>query len=89
MILQRLQETGMGVALAASLGVSESTISRIKNDQLANVLALVYAAGFKVVPQCQECADADEIQMLRRFYAHAVLEKMAEQQAHTGAGGAE
>lgn len=72
MVLQRLQEPEMGVALAASLGVSESTVSRLKTDQLENVLALLYALGFKLVQQGQVCVDAGEIHMLRQAYARAV-----------------
>lgn len=74
-LLQRLQEPGIGVALAAALGVSESTISRLKNDQLENVLAFIYAAGLKVVSQGVVGVEAGEIQMLRRTYARAVQDK--------------
>lgn len=49
-VLQSLQEPGRQVALAVALGVSESTISRVKNERLEECLALLYCAGFKVVP---------------------------------------
>jgi len=62
----------MGVALAATLGVSESTVSRMKTEQLENLLAFLYALGFKVVPQGKVCVDADELRMLRQTYARAV-----------------
>jgi len=71
-VLQRLQEPAIGVALAASLGVSESTVSRIKNERLEECLAFLYAAGFKVVAQGKVCVDSDELRMLRQTYARAV-----------------
>lgn len=72
MVLQRLQEPGMGVALAATLGVSESTVSRMKTDHLEGVLAFLYAAGFKLVAQGKVCVDAAELNMLRKAYVRAV-----------------
>jgi hypothetical protein len=63
----------MGVALAATLGVSESTVSRIKTEQLENALRLVTALGFRLVDDDKVCVDALELQMLRQFYARAVL----------------
>lgn len=56
-VLAVLQEPGSQVALAASLGASEATISRIKNERLQECLAFLYAAGFKVVPQGRVCVD--------------------------------
>jgi hypothetical protein len=80
MVLQRLQEPGRGVALASTLGVSESTVSRLKNDQLEGVLALIYALGFKVVGQCKTCVATSEIKMLREFYARAVQDESLSEQ---------
>lgn len=75
-ILQRLQEPGRGVSLATTLGVSESTISRLKNDQLENVLAFIHALGFRLVEHGKTCVDAGEIQMLRKTYARAVQDDL-------------
>lgn len=57
MLLQALKAPGSQVAIAASLGASESTISRIKNERLHECLMFLYAAGFKVVPQGRVCVD--------------------------------
>jgi hypothetical protein len=70
--LQRMQEPGRGVALAASMGVSESTISRIKSDKVEDALALLYTCGFKLVSSDKVCVDVDELRMLRQSYARAV-----------------
>ena len=71
-VLQRMQEPGMGVALSASMGVSESTVSRLKTEQLENVLTMIHTLGFKVVTEGKVCVDALELQMLRQTYARAV-----------------
>lgn len=71
-ILQVLAPAGSQVAIAASMGASESTVSRIKNERLPECLAFLYACGFKVVSADKVCVAADELQMLRQFYARAV-----------------
>jgi hypothetical protein len=79
-VLQAMQVPGMGVSLAASLGKSESEISRIKNDRLEDVMALVHHLGFKLVSNDKVCVQKDELNMLRQTYARAVQNQhMAEQ----------
>ncbi len=63
-MLQRLQEPGTQVALASGMGVSESTISRFKNDQLETFCQMVAHLGLKVVPAEMQCFPADRIQAL-------------------------
>lgn len=75
-VLQRMQEPGMGVALAASLGVSESTVSRIKSEKLEDALNFVYALGYKVVDQAMTCVPQAELDMLQGFYARAHQNKL-------------
>lgn len=70
--LQRMQVSGMGVAAAATLGISESTISRIKGEKVEDALALLYACGFKVVTSEKICVDRDELRMLRQSYVRVV-----------------
>jgi len=55
-ILSKLQERGRQVAIASALGVSESTISRSKDDfeQLCSILAHL---GLKVVESDAVCVD--------------------------------
>lgn len=55
-LLQAMQDPGTARTLALVLGVSESTISRTKQDAEA-VIALLYQLGFKVVAQDAMCVD--------------------------------
>lgn len=55
--LQRLQEPGTGVAVAAAMGVSESTVSRIKTERLEEVALFLACLGLKVVPAEFKCVD--------------------------------
>jgi DNA-binding XRE family transcriptional regulator len=64
-VLQRLQDPGTQRNLANMLGVSESTISRIKTEKLEDALALLYQLGFKVVPQDRYCVPADYLHALQ------------------------
>jgi len=52
-VLQAFAENGKATAIAAHLGVNDSTISRIKNEKLEDVIHILYLLGFKVV----ECDD--------------------------------
>lgn len=71
-ILQAMQVAGTGSAMAVALGVSESTISRLKNEALEGALSLLYHAGFKVVDGDRVCVQRDELNMLRNHYARTV-----------------
>lgn len=55
--LQRLQEPGTGIAVAAAMGVSESTVSRIKTERLEEVALFLACLGLKVVPAEFKCVD--------------------------------
>jgi len=57
MVLQSMQDPGTQRSVAHVLGVSESTVSRIKNEKLEDALALVYQLGFKVVESSRVCVD--------------------------------
>lgn len=63
-ILRALQEPGRQVALATSMGISESTVSRMKNDQLEQFSELLAHLGLKVVNQEMQCFPPDQIQAL-------------------------
>lgn len=82
--LQRMQDPGRGVALAATLGVSESTISRIKSDKVEDALLVIYCCGFKLVSTEKVCVDQDELRMLRQSYARAVQNEAIAQQLFGG-----
>lgn len=55
--LQALQEPGKAGAVAAAMGVSDSTISRIKTERLEEVVMVLAHLGLKVVPAEFKCVD--------------------------------
>ena len=55
--LQALQEPGKAASTAVAMGVSDSTISRIKTERLEEVLVFLAHLGLKVVPQEFKCVD--------------------------------
>lgn len=56
------------VAIAAAMGVSESTVSRLKNEELEECIQFLYHAGWKVVPQDHRCIP--EVQARAWFDSH-------------------
>ena len=71
-VLQVMGEPGRQVALAATLGTSESTISRLKTERLEDVLTVLYALGFKVVGSEKVCIDAQALEFMRATTARAL-----------------
>ncbi len=67
-VLQVLQERERAVSLATAMGTSESTISRIKNERLAEVLLFLARLGFKVVPADHKCVDPEAHAFLTRTH---------------------
>lgn len=57
LVLQRLESLGTGAQTAVSMGVSEATISRIKNERAEEVLLLLAHLGLKLVPADYKCVD--------------------------------
>lgn len=55
--LQRLQEPGKAGAVAAAMGVSDSTVSRIKTERMEEVIGFLAFLGLKVVPAEFKCVD--------------------------------
>lgn len=55
--LQRLQEPGKATSVAESMGVSDSTVSRIKTERMEEVIVLLAHLGLKVVPAEFKCVD--------------------------------
>lgn len=84
-LLQVLGEPGRQVALAASLGTSESTISRLKTEKTEDVLALIYACGFKLVSQDKVCVDGSALEFMRATTARVLAnEERARELWETG-----
>jgi hypothetical protein len=55
--MRRMQAPGTAIAVAAAMGVSESTVSRIKTERLDEVVALLSHLGLKLVPSEFKCVD--------------------------------
>lgn len=66
-VLKRLQEPGRQVAIATAMGVSESTVSRMKNEHLETLCELLAHAGLKIVPVEMQCFPKDKIAALLTF----------------------
>lgn len=62
-ILQRLAG-GAQSAIAASVGVSESTVSRFKSEHLDTFAAILAHAGLKVVPVESVCVDPKRVEAM-------------------------
>lgn len=69
MALQALQEPGKAGALAVSMGVSDATVSRIKNERMEEVLLMLAHLGLKVVPAAHRCVSAETFDFLTRSHA--------------------
>lgn len=54
-VLQAMQDPGTQRNVAQVLGVSESTVSRIKSEKLEDAITLLCHLGFKVVPSDMKC----------------------------------
>lgn len=66
-VLRALQAPGRQVAIATAMGVSESTVSRLKTEHLAQICALLAHAGLKVVPAEDLSVDPTAVQALWFF----------------------
>jgi transcriptional regulator with XRE-family HTH domain len=62
--------------IAALMGVSESTLSALKNDSLERVCMVATICGFRLVSIDEETFDADEISAMRTL-AQRGLQRVA------------
>ncbi len=72
--LQRLQEPGKAGAVAVAMGVSDSTVSRIKTERMEEVLTLLAHLGLKVVPADYKCVNPDAYAFLTRPHERVMRE---------------
>jgi hypothetical protein len=63
-VLQAMQDPGTARNVAQVLGVSESTVSRIKSEKLEDAITLLCHLGFKVVPVGMRCYPEEYVQAL-------------------------
>lgn len=71
-VLQAMGETGRQVALASTLGISESAVSRLKTEKLEDVITLLYVLGFKIVESDKRCVDAKALDFMRQITSRAL-----------------
>lgn len=72
-VLQVLQNAGKQGAIAAAMGSSDSTVSRIKNEHLENAITVLYCAGFKVVESAMRCYPAQDVEAWYAAYRREML----------------
>ena len=63
-VLRALAEKGQSL-VAELVGTSETTVSRFKGHDLELAVAVLAAAGLKVVPEAMECFDPDYVRALK------------------------
>ena len=66
--LAALQDPGKATALAVAMGVSEATISRIKNERLSECASLCAHLGIKWVPTDHKCVSRETFDFLTRTH---------------------
>lgn len=71
--LQALQEGGKAGAVAVAMGVSDSTVSRIKTERLEEVVAFLAHLGLKVVPTEFKCVDPSAYAFLTTTHQRVML----------------
>lgn len=76
-ILQAVQRDGTQAAIAAAMGVSQSTLSRMVNDHLETFTLMLAHAGLKVVPTSHRCVAAETYEFLTQTHAR-VMQKAPE-----------
>lgn len=71
-VLQAVQRDGKQHAIAAALGVSDSTVSRLINDHLDNFIAMCTHAGLKFVPIEAKCVSPETYEFLTSTHARVM-----------------
>lgn len=66
-VLQALASDASAASVAAAMGVSESTISRLKNDHLESFALLLAHLGLKVVPVGVQCYEPQYIALVHQL----------------------
>lgn len=71
-VFQALQEPGRQASIAVAMGASESTVSRIKNEQIENLTLLLAHAGLKIVPVDYVCVDRQTYESVAHLATRAM-----------------
>lgn len=72
LVMQRLRDEAKLTAIAASMGVSTSTVSRLQSDHLEKLCQVIAHAGLKIVDVEHVCVDPDTYQALRHIAVKAM-----------------
>lgn len=72
--LQRLQEPAKAGAIATAMGISESTVSRIKTERLEEVITALAHLGLKVVPADFKCVNPEAYAFLTSTHERVMRE---------------
>ena len=72
-VLSRLQEVGTARTAAQVMGVSETTVSRIKTEHLEGAIALLYTLGMKVVDADRICVDPEYLKALQTMARYQAM----------------
>lgn len=71
-VLQAVQRDATQAAIAAAMGVSASTLSRLINDHLEHFTTMLAHAGLKVVPASHRCVSAETYEFLTSTHARVM-----------------
>ncbi|MBU2774296.1 hypothetical protein HMI48_10520 [Acidithiobacillus ferrooxidans] len=66
-ILHSMQKPGSQIAIAKSLGMSESAVSRAKNEHLGRSVEIIYLSGFKLVRKDAVCVHNAALEFIRKI----------------------
>lgn len=72
MVLRRVQRDASQVAIAAAMGASESTVSRLLSEHLEKFALVLSHAGLKVVPVDRVCVDRGMYEAMTRIASRAM-----------------
>jgi hypothetical protein len=71
-VLQVLKNNGKQGAIATAMGISDSTMSRLVNDHMEQIVSALYHGGFKVVSQDMQCYPSADIEAWYGAYKRQV-----------------
>jgi len=72
LVLQAMQEPGRQVAAATVMGMSESTVSRLKNEHLQHFALLLAHVGLKIVPADRVCVSRETYEAMTHIATRAM-----------------
>jgi hypothetical protein len=76
-LVMRALATQSGAVIATAMGVSEPTISRLKNEHLEQVSLMLAHLGFKVVPCEYKCYNPEYVESILTLARAQLLENGA------------